>query len=428
MSRSGINTRPFEYKVGEIIQTKTGDITVTGLIRRKNNSSNARFNKKYIQYKCNIDGYEGEILEYRLKEGGGCLVCGKSRVVTGFNDIATTHPEKVKFFYNEDDAYLYKVSSDKYGDFKCQHCKCKIPHKNISAVLKMDTILCPLCKEKTMSYGEKIMWAVLKRMNIDFYHDVSTEWSHGKRYDFIIPSLNTIIEIDGMQHSIRSFQVKGASTIEENKINDNYKEEIALENGIEYYIHIDTKEYDFNLIKQRIQESKLNELLNLDSICWKLIKEDLITPVAEMCLELWNSGIKSTFDICKELHLGVGTVRNALKTYAELGKCDYDPVQAKIGYKKPEEINYYRQRKVICLNNLFIFDRIIYATRWCGSKHITTVCKGKRSYAGTMPNSKEKLAWQYLEDYFNNHPEINDKESFINEHMQPPILKDERGI
>lgn len=38
MSRSGINTRPFEYEVGEIIQIKTSNVTVTGLIRRKNNS------------------------------------------------------------------------------------------------------------------------------------------------------------------------------------------------------------------------------------------------------------------------------------------------------------------------------------------------------------------------------------------------------
>ena len=79
----------------------------------------------------------------------------------------------------------------------------------------------------------------------------------------------------------------------------------------------------------------------------------MIKPIGAVCLELWNNGMKSTKDIANKLNIGIGSVRECMKKYAEIGKCDYNAEQAKISYKPPEEINYFRQRKVICLNNLY---------------------------------------------------------------------------
>lgn len=425
MGKSGINTRPFKYEVGQVVQTKTGEVTVIGLIRQKQ-SPKERFNHKYIQYRCNLDGYEGEILEANLEKGGGCLVCGQSRVVSGFNDVATLHHDKVKFFYNEEDAALFKLTSSRYADFKCQSCGGKIPHRNVSSMLKREIILCPLCSDKTMSFGEKMMWSILRHLNIEFLHNSTLDWSCGKRYDFVLINKNTIIEMDGMQHSIKSFSIEGADSIEEVKANDKYKEDLALSNGIEHYVHIDTKESEFSLIQERILNSELKNIIDLSKVDWNVIKENMIKPIGATCLELWNNGMKSTIDIANKLNIGVDSVRSYMKKYAEIGKCDYDAKQARISYKAPEEINYFKQKKVICLNNLYIFDRMIYASRWCDNKKIVEVCKGRKKHAGRMPGSGEKLAWQYLDDYLKEHPEIRDKERFIKEHTLPPIPKENR--
>jgi Zn finger protein HypA/HybF involved in hydrogenase expression len=424
MSKAGINTKPFKFKVGDIIKTNSGEVTVLKLSRGFL-KPNQRWSNKIIKFKCNKCGFIDSKLESVLLKGSGCKICGGSRVVAGYNDIATTHPEYVHIFYNPEDAKKCAIFSDKKVDFKCENCGSKIPQKHVSTIQR-GIILCPLCKDKILSLGEKIMRAVLKRANIEFLHDSSTDYSEGRRYDFILSEYKTIIEIDGMQHSIKPFVVNGecAKSIEEIQQIDNYKEQLALKNGIERYIHIDAKESDYNLIIQRIKDN-LNNIIPIDSLNWDLVKLDTIKPVETRCLDLWNSGMKSTVDISNKLNLGITAVRNTLKRYAELGECDYNPEDARrLVNKSPEERKYNNIKAVICLNNLYIFDRMIWASRWCGTKKVFDNCKGVRGHAGNHPLTGEKLQWQYLDDYFTNHPEIKDKNKFYNEHVQLPVPRE----
>ena len=59
---------------------------------------------------------------------------------------------------------------------------------------------------------------------------------------------------------------------------------------------------------------------------------------------------------------------------------------------------------IICLNNLLVFDKIIFACEWCGCKstNITDYLgsrKNMRRYAGKHPITHEKLQWMYYKDY-----------------------------
>lgn len=54
-------------------------------------------------------------------------------------------------------------------------------------------------------------------------------------------------------------------------------------------------------------------------------------------------------------------------------------------------------RKVICMNNLKVFNSIKEAELFYGIKNIGGCCKGKNSYAGKF--NGEPLKWKYYEDY-----------------------------
>ena len=59
-------------------------------------------------------------------------------------------------------------------------------------------------------------------------------------------------------------------------------------------------------------------------------------------------------------------------------------------------------KKIICLNNKKIFSKVIEAAEYCNTKKIDGIigcCKGRQSFSGKHPLTKEKLYWMYLDDY-----------------------------
>lgn len=308
----------FHYEIGQIVETKTGKIQVTGLFRKR--TGKQKDIRKYIEYKCLIDGYKNEISEESLDDGYGCSVCGGKHLVKGKNDIATVFPQKVNWLMNPNDAYEYTYGSQKYVDFKCQKCGEKIPHKIIKNMINQDFCLCIKCKENAISKNEKIVWSLLRQLGVDFVHDSTIVWSHGKRYDFYIKSLSMIIETHGIQH----YKDKcWNQSLKQTQYNDAQKEKIAKDNNIQHYIILDCRTGEFEDIKREILNSELKNLFNLENINWKDILTDLSTPIGEECLKLWNNGIHKISEISSLLNVGKPFVKNSLKVYSELGKCDY---------------------------------------------------------------------------------------------------------
>jgi Probable Zinc-ribbon domain len=90
---------------------------------------------------------------------------------------------------------------------------------------------CPFCKRKT----EKKLFKILLSQFPDTTYGRTFEWcfneTTGRRYifDFFVPSLNVIVELDGMQHFI---QVMNWKSPDDNHITDLRKMEIVLEHGI----------------------------------------------------------------------------------------------------------------------------------------------------------------------------------------------------
>ena len=407
--------KPFKYQIGEVVETKTGKITILDQIRKPT----ANYRQKFYLAKCCIDGYEFEIREPSVVKGGGCAICGGSRVVSGYNDIATLYPEKIKYFYNPEDAKAVSLKSNKKRDFKCSVCGSIIRNKYVG-IMTDTPPLCPNCKDRT-PYPEKIMWTVLSQIEPEFIYRLNFNWSNDREYDFYIPNKSLIIEMNGAQHYSKAFdgfKTGKNKTVQVQKGIDNYKRELALNNGIKNYIQIDCNKSDFNYIKENILKSELSNLYDLSDFDWDKCNIDSLKPIIKICCDYWNQGYRSTFQIKEKTHLSANAIRDYLKRGAIAGICDYDPQVA-----KERSINILKsgekapRKKVICLTTQQIFVSGKAAVDWCGTRTIYKCLKHEREHAGKHPQTKELLSWMYLDEYFEKHPEITDKELYITEHL-----------
>ena len=126
------------------------------------------------------------------------------------------------------------------------------------------------------SIPEKFLNSVLKQLNVKYKHQLTKKnfkWCNEFRYDFYIYKYKMIIETHGEQHYTKAF---GDTTVEEQQENDEYKKDLALENGINKYIVIDTSVSDFNYIYNSI-ESSLHNLFDFNKLDIEKLKESSST-------------------------------------------------------------------------------------------------------------------------------------------------------
>lgn len=153
--------------------------------------------------------------------GHNCSKCTNTKKLTTFEFI-----EKARLVHG--DKYDYSkvdyINSDMniiiickvHGEFK------QIPYNHLNGRT------CPFCKNKTE--GKLLLF--LESNNFIVEHQKKFEWCKNKTYlpfDFYIPDLNLIIELDGDQHFK---QVMNWPAPEETQKIDNYKMRLANENNL----------------------------------------------------------------------------------------------------------------------------------------------------------------------------------------------------
>lgn len=74
----------------------------------------------------------------------------------------------------------------------------------------------------------------------------------------------------------------------------------------------------------------------------------------------------------------------------------------------------YNEKRVICLNNLKVFNAPKFASQWCGTTSadlIKMCCRGIIKTTGKDKDTQESLRWMYYEDYIKVHKELDSEES-----------------
>ncbi|MFP5114833.1 NUMOD1 domain-containing DNA-binding protein [Bacillaceae bacterium C204] len=250
---------------------------------------------------------------------------------------------------------------------------------------------CQKCSDG-VSYPEKFVFNFLEQLKeqltIDFEYQKTFDWSkniahtnpklRGKKiYDFHIPSRKMIIESHGEQHFKQGTR-KGAKvkTLKEEQENDQIKEALAIENGIEIYVSLDCRESTMEYIKNSILSSRLASLFDLEHIDWLKCHEAAYKSLVIRAGDMYSQG-KRAVEIAEIMKLSDTTIRSYLT------QGGYDLIH-------PKEI----VQLTLDGNFMKYWDRMIEAANENGILYvgISSCCRGIRDTAGGFK-------WMYKDDY-----------------------------
>lgn len=343
-------------------------------------------------YKCNKCGSEKAIINSNFKRrltvcDKGCHGVGQdtNQFIVGVNDLATTHPHLDIYFVNKEEMTSLKASSNKHVKLKCPNCG--YVKEMLVYNLTNRGFVCPCCSDGFPT-PEKFVANVLYNLGIEFKKEFRL--GDNKRYDFYIPSLNTIIEAHGKQHYTGSFRHLNGKDLEYEQNNDRDKREKAIASGIEHYIELDCSKSYFSFLKDSIHNSPLRDFLELDKVNWEEVQQRMASSLMLEVIEYFNNNLNATVvEIANHFQIGKTSVTRYLKKGTELGLCDY---QRDGGAKK----RFYESNtnKIVMVRN-GIVENVFFGTYnaskslgFSSNSRICELCKGDSKYGHFSVSSK----------------------------------------
>lgn len=317
------HTVEFKYNIGS-------EINGLKIIDREYRKNKNGQNCKYYQYQCEKCGNIDWMIERNLKQGQGCNVCclHPQKVLKGVNDIATTNPELIKYFVNQEDVYKYTTGSNEKALLQCPDCGHQ--KEMIICQLYRYGFSCNKCGDG-IPYPEKFMVNILSQLNIKFItqlNHITFDWCQNFRYDFYLTDYNIIIETHGRQH----YENTTWRVYKETHENDIFKYDLAVLNGFEYnknYFVVDSRKSTLEWMKEYIIKT-LGHLFDFSNVDWE--KADLECQKSHMILvcqlkkENPDLGTKEIIELIKK-EIGIEyshvTISRWLNRGNKLGLCHY---------------------------------------------------------------------------------------------------------
>ena len=373
-----------KYKIGDIINN---NLIVEDIFfkERTDNKHRRDLSYKLRCLKCNRI-FES-LVSNMDKRRGLCPYCEaiSCNVDRSREEILRNRKQYEKYFYNKEDLYRYNISSNEIIKFVCPDCG-RIKEMRVSSFYAHE-FSCPYCNDG-ISYPNRLMANLLESINIEFIPEFSDKWTEGKRYDFLLPKYNVLIEMDGSYH----YENKRGN-LKTNIETDDIKNKKAIENGLKV-IRIDCNYSNvnnrFKYIKDNIIESEILRLVCKDpsGIDWDSIELNSSKSLLVKACDIKNANKNMTAtDISKILKVSNTTVVTWLKTGNKLGLCNYDTLDQmkKSGLNLSSKYNKIKMLQIICIENKRIYKSLAECSRETkiGKNTIKEVCDGLReSYKG----------------------------------------------
>jgi len=338
-----IRTSEFKIEIGTRYKDTKRDIIIIDREYRKRNTKYG--NEKWYKYHCNRCGWdEGWTSENSIEKGIGCSCCDGKSPVLGINTIWDTDRWMYDLGVSKEDAKTHTHGSGDCCYPTCPDCgKKRDKEIAISTIYRTHSIACT-CGDG-VKYPNKFMRELLTQLDIIFEMEYNPEWIKPRRYDFYIPSLNIIIEMDGgLGHGNSDNKMSGQTSNESQSIDD-FKDKQAILYGIEKPIRIDcdyNHEDRFGYIKNSVlTNNKLNTILDLNKIDFDKCNEFALSNLVKIACELKRNNPNMTCnDIAKVMGYCSVTIGKWLKEGNGMW-CNYD---SKEELEKSHKLNRIRVR------------------------------------------------------------------------------------
>ena len=209
-------------------------------------------NLKY-HWICHLGHPYEDSASHRVERNSGCPYCSGKKILVGFNDLQTTHPELMKDWdwdkNNEKGLSPTKVSK---GSHKKAFWKCERGHTWVAAIYSRanGNRGCPECNaELRTSYPEKIVSYYISKLFPDSLDNYRDKKLNKYELDIFIPSLKVGIEYDGARWH-------------KNIDNDLKKDELCSKYGITLFRIREEKclLYESGSIKVYVKSKNMNDL------------------------------------------------------------------------------------------------------------------------------------------------------------------------
>lgn len=346
---------------------------------------------KKIKWLCYKSNHVFEATPSSILSGSGCPYCSGHKVLKGFNDLWTTHPHIAKMLRYPDVGYEKSHGSTYKTDWICPDCGHIIKNKAIHDVV-FRRLYCDNCGSN-ISYPERVLSSFLNQLHVDFIRDKTTSWSNRKRYDFIVSDLSLIIECHGGQHYLDK-ECWTKNNLSEIKETDERKKNLAISNGILYYVQLDCRNSSFEYIQKSICNSELSDIFDLTDFDWNLCKENICNlnyNYYQDILGLVKQGMSTPKEIADTLHIKRDTASRYLTKMSDVGIIQYDSQLAmKNNYQHLKKI---LSKKVICVETGIIYDSVTDAAIAYGTSPsaISACCHGRT-------HTSMGLHWEFYYD------------------------------
>ena len=298
-------------------------------------------------YKCRICGelrfVRNDNIGNRLQIcKNGCNGCkhGFKPTVVGYNNVAITNPNLIKYFANIEDVYIYPSHYMEDIDMVCPCCG---KERKLSIdKLTSRGFSCQFCSDG-VSYPEKVMATILNMLNIKFKKQYRFD-RYKFLYDFHLIDYNIIIEVHGEQHYY-GHRHTNWKTYEEEHENDMLKYDVLVLHNYEYnknFFIINAEYSNITWLRNSIEQCSFFKQFNLDSIEWGKVDEQAQNSLKIEICKRWNSNRELTVSILvEEFEISDYTIREYLKWGNENGVCSYNAEEERLlMYKRRSKFIY----------------------------------------------------------------------------------------
>lgn len=372
--------RTYKYNIGDKILCNNG--TYSTIIEKSTGHRNA---SSYI-CKCN-NGHLYNKLQTKINSS--CPYCTNILIEKGINDISTTNKKMFDMLVDKNFGYTHCDTSQEKTNFICENCK-KIIYTSPYSV-KHYGLRCPNCHDG-FSYGEKFISTLLTEIDIPYIYQYTSkyaEWCGNYKYDFYIPSVDCIIEVQGLQHyadcSWCNYETVHSNDLEKKKI---------AKDHVKYYVQLDVRKSTLNYIRTSILRSELDDILQLyfheHEFSWKHIHEKALSSILYDIVDKYNTYTDDVSELSKLFKISKTTIVSYLKNGANLGMCDYNP-KKKISdtlIKNHSKNSERGSKPIMCIDDGNVFRNAklletlsveLYGKNmFMDSRNISAMCNGRQ--------------------------------------------------